>query len=361
MKILHIHPSLECGGIEAMICSLANQMVNNHDVYVCTIFRPTDDDVFLHKLDKRISVYSLNKIHSGFSVLEIWKIYRFICKYDFDVVHLHGFFYYYFLSVLFLHSRIKFIYTVHSDAKMENSRWDNRLYFLKKTFFRKKYLIPVTISDVSRASFESYYGTTPFLIYNGIPMPSSYNGTDPLIDYRYTPNTKIFLHLGRITKAKNQVVLCRVFDRLIKSGEDVVLLIAGSKQDMKIFSEIVPFLSVRIIYIGERKDVNALLKYSDAMCLSSIWEGLPMTLLEALSVGCIPICTPVGGIPDVLQSDVNGLLSEDTSEESYYNVIRYFLGLSKERIQLLSNNATQSFEKYDIATTAEEYIKLYAS
>lgn len=46
--------------------------------------------------------------------------------------------------------------------------------------------------------------------------------------------------------------------------------------------------------------------HCDAMCLPSIWEGLPVTLLEALSVGCIPICSNVGGIPDVIESGMNG-------------------------------------------------------
>ena len=361
MKILHIHPSLECGGIEAMICSLANQMVNNHDVSVCTIFRPTDSDSFLNKLDKNISVYSLDKRKSGFSFVELIKIYRFICKNDFDVVHLHGFFYYYLLSVFLLHKRVKFVYTVHSDAIMENSKWDKRLLFLKKIFFQKKYLEPVTISQTSRQSFETYYKTSAHLVYNGIPKPSNYNEADPLSAYRYTSDKKIFLHLGRITKAKNQIVLCQVFDRLIKSGEDVVLIIAGTKQDLNIYSEIEPFLSSRIVYLGERSDIVALLKSSDAMCLSSIWEGLPITLLEAFSVGCIPICTPVGGIPDVILSDVNGLLSDDSSEESYYAVIRYFLNLPEEKLHMLSNNAIQSFDKYDIESIAESYIKIYHS
>ena len=361
MKILHIHPSLECGGIEAMISSLANQMVKNHDVSVCTIYKPSDSDVFLHKLDKRISVYSLNKTNTGFSLVEIFKIYRFIRKHDFDVVHIHGFLYYYLFSILFLRKHVKFVYTVHSDARMENSKWDKRLLLIKKMFFQKKYLTPVTISNVSRTSFESYYKTSACLIYNGIPKPAVYKGEDPLAAYRYTSETKIFLHLGRITKAKNQVMLCRVFDRLINTGADIVLVIAGSKQDMSIYSEIQPFLSERIIYIGECKEVTSLLKYSDAMCLSSIWEGLPITLLEAMSVGCIPICTPVGGIPDILESDVNGLLSEDSSEESYYKAIRYFLTLSLDKIRQISNNAMFSFEKHDIVATAEQYIKIYAS
>lgn len=71
--------------------------------------------------------------------------------------------------------------------------------------------------------------------------------------------------------------------------------------------------------------------YCDAMCLPSIWEGLPVTLLEALSVGCVPICSNVGGIPDVVESGINGFLSSSSSEEDYYEaMLEYFAKLEEE-------------------------------
>ena len=50
MKILHIHPSMAGGGIEAMICGLVNEMAKVHDVTLCTIFEPKKEDVFEKKL-----------------------------------------------------------------------------------------------------------------------------------------------------------------------------------------------------------------------------------------------------------------------------------------------------------------------
>ena len=46
MKILHIHPAMAGGGIEAMICGLANEMVKTHEVTVCSIFMPKPKDIF---------------------------------------------------------------------------------------------------------------------------------------------------------------------------------------------------------------------------------------------------------------------------------------------------------------------------
>ena len=60
MKILHIHPAMRGGGIEAMICGLANEMAKAQDVTVCSIFKPLADDVFWNKLSP-----SVHKIHLG--------------------------------------------------------------------------------------------------------------------------------------------------------------------------------------------------------------------------------------------------------------------------------------------------------
>lgn len=56
--------------------------------------------------------------------------------------------------------------------------------------------------------------------------------------------TKFFIHAGRIDTPKNQLILCKVFKRLVDNGYDVVLLIAGSKQKQDIFKTIEPYFCI---------------------------------------------------------------------------------------------------------------------
>ena len=360
MKILHIHPAMKGGGIESMICALANEMSKTENVTVCSLFQPQPDDVFWNKLSPNVHKKTLGKCKEGISFKEIFKIYQYIKKERFDVVNVHGKFYYYALSVLLLNKKVKFFYTVHSDAKMENLGWDRWIFFLKKFCFRKKIIHPITISKTSQKSFAMVYGCYSDLIYNGVkrPLLSGF----PLADnYKISEQTKVFIHAGRIDVPKNQIVLCKVFDKLIKEGHDVVLLIAGSKQRCDIFNSIKHFFGERIIYLGERNDIPQLMSCCVAMCLPSIWEGLPVTLLEAFSVGCIPICSNVGGIPDVVSSGYNGILSSSPSEEDYYQAMKEFLLLSNEDIGRLSDNCRVSFENYNIVNTVTTYIKTYKS
>ena len=138
-------------------------------------------------------------------------------------------------------------------------------------------------------------------------------------------------------------------------------MIAGSKQKEKIFESIYPYFCDRIRYLGERDDIPQIMACCDAMCLPSIWEGLPVTLLEALSVGCIPICSNVGGIPDVIESGINGFLSDSSSEEDYYKAMLNYLAKTDEEIMAMKCNCKSSFEKYNITSTAKSYLSLYNS
>lgn len=349
------------GGIEAMICGLVNEMSKTNDVTLCTIYEVNENDVFERKLSPLVYRKTLGKKEPGFSLKEVFKIYAFIKEGEYDVVHIHGFFYYYILAVFLLHDKVKFVYTIHSDASKENSTWDRRFLPLKLFAFKHKYIHPVTISQESKRSFKAFYGLNSTLIYNGIPeYVASYNA-NTLKKYRKTDKTKLFFHPGRITEAKNQIVLVKAFDKIIRKGNDVILLIAGSKQDMQIWSNIESYLSDRIVYLGVRTDIRDLLAEADAFCLSSIWEGMPVTLLEALSVGCIPICSPVGGIPEIITDGVNGFMSNDSSEGSYYNVLCRFLQCKENELYKIKKECLESFGRYRIVEVAKSYISVYKS
>ena len=346
------------GGIEAMVCALANEMAKTEDVTVCSIFEPSTSDVFWNKLSIDVKKITLGKTTQGFSLSILVKIFNAIRSGKYDVVNIHGMFYYYVLPIFLLHGKMQFFYTVHSDARMENTSWDQKIFKIKRFCFQKGFIHPITISAVSQSSFNSLYECKSTLIYNGVVKPNIIK--DNLIHkYQQTNKTKVFIHAGRIDTPKNQVVLCRVFQRLIAEGYDVVLLIAGAKQREVIFQSIEPYFCKRIIYLGERNDIPQLMAYCDGMCLPSIWEGLPVTLLEALSVGCVPICSNVGGIPNVIESGFNGFLSASSSEKDYYAAMNQFLDLSTDEYIQIKKNCRNSFAKFDIINTSNSYLNAY--
>lgn len=363
MKILHIHPSLNTGGIEAMINALANEMVKTDDVEVCSIFTPSDTNHLWQSLDSRIAKTTIGKNAPGFSVSEICKIYRHIRRGKYDVVQIHGFFMYYILAILFLGRRTKFFYTVHSDAYMENSHWDKRFLWFKKLAFKTGLLNAVTISQASKESFYNLYRTDSTLIPNGIAAPQLKYDKKPSVDrYRFTSNTRVLIHIGRIDTPKNQIAMCQAFDKVLSAGHDAVLLIAGPVANKEIFNGLRKYFSDRIIYLGEINEAREWLAACDAMLLPSIWEGLPVTLLEAMSVGCIPICSPVGGIVNVIENETDGFLLKSSSMEDIAEGLEEYMSCPEETLKEMNRNAKNKFNRYyGVETTSKAYQSLYKS
>lgn len=358
MRILQTCRSLGAGGIEAMVCGLANELAKADAVTVCTLKKPFQGDLFYNRLSPEVNKQSINQSDKDSPIHTVLQVVRFIQKGNFDIVHIHGFFYFYLLAILLLHKKTKFYYTVHSDAYKENNPWDLRLIKIKRLCFQKGWVKPITISHASKESFTKLYGCESKLIHNGTPRPL-FSSENQISKYKITNGTKVFFHAGRICPEKNQTMLCRVFDRLIKEGEDVSLIIAGPFHVAASYDEIKPFFSNRIRYIGEQSDVPSLMHYSDAFCLTSHYEGMPIVLIEAFASGCTPICTAVGGVVNMITDGVNGFLAQDTSENCYYQTVRRFLKLPESKISEIRDNCIRTFEHYDINKVAQEYRRYF--
>lgn len=361
MKILQIHHSLNIGGVESMVCALSNELVKQNDVTICTYYDllPGEGlEPVLSKDVKRISLH--NKALTPLTkIIDMFRLVHVILSGNYDVVHVHGAFNFYILAILFKRKSTSFFYTVHSDAKKENGPMSNFMFPIKKYFFSRKNVVPITISPESQRSFAELYHCESELVLNGVVAPVVSNNPNIIDEYAQKENCRPFIHVGRICEAKNQLVLCRVFDRLIKEGYNVMLVIVGPNADDNIFAQLKPFFCNQIVFLDARNDVAELMSHSEALCLPSIYEGLPVTLLEALSVGCVPICSPIGGMKNVVRDGVNGLLSASPDEDDYYHAMRRYLELSDDDINRIRNNVKNSFNDYCIVKTAQQYYSVY--
>ena len=141
--------------------------------------------------------------------------------------------------------------------------------------------------------------------------------------------------------------------------ENFTLLMIGSTKNTELVNEVKSYNCPNIYLLGEKHNPLEYLKMADAYCLCSSYEGMPISLIEALGVGCIPVCTPVGGIVDVVKSGENGFLSENISEECYYNTLKHFLSLSKKEIAQLKMAALNSYAPFSMTECAEKYYHLF--
>lgn len=362
MKILHIIPSLHGGGAEKFAIDLCNELSNENEVVVCSLYNVSDDMFMAKKLDNNVKLITLNK-KLGIDISIYFKILRLLKSEKVDIVNTHlNALFYSILPVIF--TSTKFFHTVHNLAQNETRKTYRLVY---KIFFKFFNVTPIAISKKVLKSIQEEYGNIiNVLIENGVKKPKisrNYDTVKQIVDsYKVNDETKVFINIGRISPQKNQKMLIEVFNRLADEGENIILLIIGeadSEKNRLLKDELLVQAKDRIHFLGLQENVADFLACSDAFCLSSLYEGLPITLLESLAMGVVPVCTPAGGIVDVLSSEI-GILSKDFSAEAYYREIRRYLDLSLFKRDELRKKDIEIFtEKYDISRTKKNYLMAY--
>ena len=157
-------------------------------------------------------------------------------------------------------------------------------------------------------------------------------------------------------------MLNKVAARLEKEGYKFSVIIAGRDDDAEYTKQFMAEKCDSVHYIGLCSQPQALLREADFFTLSSIYEGMPISLLEALSCGCVPVCVPAGGIPSGCVHHQNGLLADEISEDALYNVMKEALEFSDEKYSEYREASLKLFaEKFSMEKCAVEYEKLYSA
>lgn len=118
--------------------------------------------------------------------------------------------------------------------------------------------------------------------------------------------------VGNFTAKKDHTTMLRAFADVKREhrGARLVLVGIGPLENMLRGQAQELHLSDAVLFTGMRDDVYDLLPAFDVFVLSSRFEGLPIAMLEAMGSGVPPVATRVGGIPEVITHDQNGLLVE---------------------------------------------------
>jgi glycosyltransferase involved in cell wall biosynthesis len=111
--------------------------------------------------------------------------------------------------------------------------------------------------------------------------------------------------IGRLSPEKGQTVFLRALARAARVCPDVKALLIGDGQDRSMLEDYCRDhgLSGRVIFTGYRENIADYYRVLDVLVLPSLSEGLPNTVLEAMSFGIPVIATRVGGVPEIIQRD----------------------------------------------------------
>ena len=363
MKIIQLIYSLCSGGAERFVVSLSNQLAAmGHDVTVCMLLSDENQEYLFNRqyLNDNVTFVSLN-LETGFSFRKVRQVEKYITSSNPDVVHCHLNVIPYIYRLSLQSKNIKFIHTLHSVAEYTSGNKYQK--FINRCFYSKEKIVPVTISDKCYNSYKAYYGlSNAVCIINGCMAPvktENYESVHSEVEsYKANYDTPVFIHVARCHPAKNQQLLIESFNELNRRNIDFVLLVVGDgfEKDRK---DLVDMACDKIHFVGLKNNVADYLFCSDAFCLTSTYEGMPISLIEALSCAVVPVCTMAGGIPDVIEDGVSGLLADDMTVDAYTRKLQCFITepdmVSADKLRELYDN------NYSIKSCAERYIEIYSA
>lgn len=354
-KVLEVIAELSSGGAERFVVDLCNEMSLKRPVTLVVLQKLDPTWFYVNEISDRVKVISLEK-SVGFSFKTCIKFIRLIFKEKPVVVHTHlSALYYAFIAAFLFHCRIRFLHTLHNDAIPEA---ENRFgIWVRKMLFYLKLVIPVTISEKSQESFSTLYRCKSFMIYNGrdVSFLRDKKLAEQWKQYKTSTKTTVLLNVASVQKSKNQLLLAKSVQHLINKGYDLALLIIGRIVDGSIAKLINDLGENRIFLLGERTNPRSYMALADVFCLSSLYEGMPITLIEAFSVGLIPVCTPVGGINNMIIDEKNGFLAQSLDEEDYVRALEKFLNLDEEEKNKMRQAAKQSYQSYTMEKCLANY------
>lgn len=171
---------------------------------------------------------------------------------------------------------------------------------------------------------------------------------------------KVVSTIGRLDTQKGQIYLLEAAATVLKTLPNTRFLIVGDGPDQAMLAAAAKQKGIEknVIFTGFRDDVPALLAMSDMVAMPSLWEGLPLALLEAMNLNKAVVGTAAPGIEEVIQDGETGFLIPTHSASALAEKLTVLLQNS-ELTQQMGQSAGKASKKYDIYHSVNRLSEIY--
>ncbi len=168
----------------------------------------------------------------------------------------------------------------------------------------------------------------------------------------------VLISMGDLIKRKNYNPVIEAVAKLKNAG--VHYLICGKGPELESLTALAKLLGVeeQIHFLGFRTDVKELLQIADIFVFSTLQEGLPRSLMEAMSVGIPCVVSKIRGNVDLVEDGVNGFLCETNDSDCYARAIKTLTEDELLRNRMKEENLKKICD-YDVSVVSEEIKKIY--
>ena len=276
----------------------------------------------------------------------VWKeIKELIKNGKFDIIHAHGtraasnVFY----AAKKLH--IPLIYTVHGWSFHDGQNSIIRkVRELSEGFLTKKANLTIAVSHSNEQDGKTKFGLkNSTVIFNGID-PEKFNSlnsdySEIRKEFQIDSNKTLVGYLVRMTYQKDPLTMIKAIQSVIEKEQNIHFLMVGNGELLEDTKNLAKSLNLMnyISFSDFRSDIPDILKAIDIYCLPSLWEGMPIGLLEAMAMGKACIATGVDGTKELVETNKNGILIPKKDENALANAILDLHKNQNKRMQLGEN------------------------
>lgn len=339
-NITFIISSLNSGGAERVISIISKSLSQHFNVSIILLLNgfPRAYDI-----DKNVSIIECPKFRGKFLkwINIIIYLHKEMKKSTTDV----------YISFCTIENIVSLIANIHTCKKLiiseRNSpiaeKKNSLIKLLKRVFYQKCDWI---VFQTKQAQFEYLEKIRK----KSSIIPNPIISSLPKWDFEHLK--PIICSVGRLAPQKNYPFLLKTFKLFSQEYPQFKLQIFGEGDLKNDLINLCDELGIKekVVFKGNQKGVHEMIKDNYMYIMTSDYEGMPNSLMEAMGIGipCISTDCPSGGPKQLITDNVNGYLVEMNNIDQLLNKMKQIISSEDDEILMISKNARKIMKKYDI-------------
>ncbi|MDD4013820.1 MAG: glycosyltransferase, partial [Candidatus Omnitrophica bacterium] len=360
IRIMHLIPSLGLGGAEKVLLALSRGI--DRDKYALMVAYWGDNETLLEQFrtaGTEVVKLDLNKVVSIDSVKKVSDLLR---KFSADIIHTHFIDAHLLGYLAALLSGVPSVVHIHSypfPSKMTH-RARYRLMSMTTSVF-------ICVSDAVRKYLIHDVGISPVkttVVYNGTDLPENFGKKSDEEkrsirgSFGIGERSRVVGNVSRLVKCKGHECLIRAMPHIVKKYDDVRCLIVGGGVLLEELKSLAMELGVadKVIFSGERNDVESLLSIMDVFAYPTLDEGMGIAVLEAMWAQKPISASRYTAIPELIEDGKEGILVNPRDPEALAGAVLKLLHNTEysEKIALAAKERAGKFSNLAMVKNMEK-------
>lgn len=312
INVLQLIDSLDAGGGERMSVHLANTLSDK--VNFSSLIATRHSGILENDILPSVKFCCLNKT-SALDLRALFKLKKFVKKYHIDIIHAHSTSFFLATQLKIIYPKIKIVWHDHYGFRHNTSIYQNTPLLFCSSFFSQ--IIAVNHKLKTWANQNLWCANVDYL--QNFSLNLKKNKLLSKVNLKGNESAFKIIHVANLRPQKDHLTALKAIKQLVDQGIDLSYHLIGNYDEESLYyKKIVEFikynhLSNHVFIYGSQNDISSLLDQSNMGILSSVSEGLPVSLIEYAQAKLPVVVTDVGQCKDVVGDFAQVIKPKDDS------------------------------------------------